>query len=240
MHVLSVVAEMGSGGAEAVVHDLALRMRADGDEVTVASAGGWRADELAVVGVPTARVPLRDPGPVALLRSARALRATLRAFAPDLVHTHNVRATVAVHASRLGRRRPPIVTSVHGLADEAYRPAARLLARCSDAVVAVSGDVRDRLVAAGLPSTAVRVIENAVPEPRLVPGDPAVDVRRELGVPPGAAVVLSAARLAQGLLAPVVQGPEVLAGLHHHLSRCHGVHDHGVRVLFGFAVERAV
>ena len=104
MHVLSVVAEMGSGGAEAVVHDLALRMRADGDEVTVASAGGWRADELAVVGVPTARVPLRDPGPVALLPRVAAVAPTK---IPPIAPSDWLKLSFIVAAAKRLRISPP-------------------------------------------------------------------------------------------------------------------------------------
>lgn len=195
VRVLTVIAEMGSGGAEAVVQDLALRLRASGDEVLVASAGGWRADELAAADVPVALVPLRDPGARALLLSARRLRGPLTSWRPDVVHAHNVRATAAVHAARLGRRRPPVVTTVHGLADDAYRPAVRVLERCSDAVVAVSDDVRDRLVAAGLSPERVVVVENAVPAPVRLAGPGTV--RGELGIGADRALVLCAARLAR-------------------------------------------
>ncbi|WP_395692775.1 glycosyltransferase [Nocardioides sp.] len=192
MRVLGVVAEMGSGGAEAVVHDLALRLPEHGDEVLVASDGGWRADALAAAGVTIRRVPLRDPGPVALERSAAAVRRLLATWRPDVVHAHNVRASLAARLAQVGRRRVPVVSTVHGLADDRYAAAARLLRRCSDLVVAVSPDVRDRLLQAGLDPGRVAVIENAVPPPGPATGD----VRAELGLLPGTPLVVCAARLA--------------------------------------------
>lgn len=196
MRVLTVIAEMGSGGAESVVHDLSSRLPGCGVEVALASSGGWRADRLAAAGVPTTSVPLGDPGPLALLRSARRLRGPLRSWAPDVVHTHNVRATAAVHAARLGRTRPPVLTTVHGLAEDRYAPAARILGRASDLVAAVSEDVRDRLVDAGLPPARVTVVENAVTARRPGPSDVRAGVRAELGVPGDVPLVLSVARLA--------------------------------------------
>ena len=192
MRVLSVVAEMGSGGAEAVVHDLTLRLREQGDVVLVASDGGWRADALAAAGVPVSRIPLRDPGPIALARSAVAVRRLVTAWRPEVVHTHNVRASLAVRLAQVGRPRVPVVATVHGLAADRYASAARLLRRSSDLVVAVSPDVRDRLLRAGLEPARVAVVENAVPRPAPTTSD----VRAGLGLPAGTPLVVCAARLA--------------------------------------------
>jgi glycosyltransferase involved in cell wall biosynthesis len=188
MRALTVIAEMGSGGAETVVADLAGHLVERGHEVGVASSGGWRADDLARDGIRTLEVPLRAPGPVTVLRAAARLRREVARRPVDLVHAHNVRASVA---ARLGTR-APLVTTVHGLADADYPRAARLLRR-SDLVVAVSQDVADRLTTAGLPEQQLRVIENAVADA----GD--VDratARRELGLEPDRPVVLCVARLA--------------------------------------------
>lgn len=198
MHALMVIAEMGAGGAETVVADLASHLVGQRHEVTVASSGGFRADELAGRGVRTLAVPLRDPGPAPLARSALTLRRHVRRAPVDVVHAHNVRATLAAHlATRWARwpgpgRRPPLVTTVHGLAEEDYARAARVLDRCADLVVAVSDDVAARLTAAGLPEGRLRVVENATPEPRL-PDRAAA--RAALGLDPRLPVALCVARL---------------------------------------------
>ena len=189
MRTLTVIAEMGSGGAETVVADLAGHLVERGHDVRVASSGGWRADALGRDGVRTLDVPLRAAGPVPVLRTASLLRAEARRHPVDLVHAHNVRASVA---ARLGVRGAPVLTTVHGLAEADYARAVRLLRR-SDLVLAVSQDVADRLVVAGLPEQRLRVVENAVPAGR-VP-ERAV-ARRELGLDPDRPVVLCAARLA--------------------------------------------
>lgn len=185
-----MIAEMGSGGAETVVADLSARLVGAGHDAGVASSGGWRADRLRAQGVRTVDVPLRERGPAALARSALRLRHELSRHPADVVHTHNVRATLAVATSG---RRPRVLTTVHGLGDADYARAARVLRRCSDTVVAVSEDVAARLVAGGLPPSLVVVVENAVPAPD--PADGAA-VRAELGVPQGVPLVLCAARLA--------------------------------------------
>jgi glycosyltransferase involved in cell wall biosynthesis len=122
------------------------------------------------------------------------LRRELAARPPDIVHAHNVRATVAAAAGRAARRPAPVLlTTVHGLGDDDYPRAARLLRGCGATVVAVSEDVAERLTAAGLPRARVAVVENAVPAP---PAPDREAVRAELGVPAGVPVVLCAARLA--------------------------------------------
>lgn len=190
MRTLSVIAEMGSGGAERVVAELAGRLAGAGHETAVASSGGWRAEQLREQGVRLVGVPLRDGGPAAFARSVRRLRRELGERPVDLVHTHNVRATVAVAATRRAR---PVLTTVHGLAVADYPRAARLLRRCSDAVVAVSDDVARRLTEGGLPADRIEVIENAVASPASADGP---TVRAELGIAPDRPVVLCVARLA--------------------------------------------
>ncbi|WP_028642307.1 glycosyltransferase [Nocardioides sp. URHA0020] len=196
MRALTVIAEMGSGGAETVVADLAGHLVATGQEACVASSGGWRVEALEAAGVATLAVPLRASGPASLGCAVARLRRETAARPVDLVHAHNVRASVAAHlGTRAGRRsRPPLVTTVHGLADGDYTRAARVLG-VSDVVVAVSDDVAERLVVGGLDPARLRVVANAVPAPVAEP-DLRDEVRGELGLASAAPVVLCVARLA--------------------------------------------
>ncbi|MCW2843931.1 MAG: pglJ [Nocardioides sp.] len=193
MRALTVIAEMGAGGAETVVADLARHLVTRGHQVTVASSGGFRADELPGQGVRSLEVPLRAPGPAGLARSALRLRNDVRRRPVDVVHAHNVRAPLAAHVgTRWPRRRPPLLSTVHGLSDEDYVRAAPVLNRCADLVVAVSADVGERLTAAGLEPARLRVVENAC---RPVPAFDGARARRELGLGPDQPVVLCLARL---------------------------------------------
>jgi glycosyltransferase involved in cell wall biosynthesis len=194
MRALTVIAEMGTGGAESVVADLAGHLVATGNEACVASNGGWRADALSADGVTTLAVPLRASGPARLGCAVARLRRETAARPVDVVHAHNVRATLAAHlGTRWPRRRPPLLCTVHGLADDDYGRAARVLDRCADLVVAVSADVGERLTSAGLEPDRLRVVENAC---RPVPGFDRTRARRELGLGPDQPVVLCLARLA--------------------------------------------
>ena len=128
MRTLMVIAEMGSGGAEAVVADLAADRLERGDEVAVASDRGWRTAAVAGLGAELVPVPLRRSGAPGLARSVARLARRLRRDRADLLNTHNVRATLAAAlAQRAAGRRAPLVATVHGLADEDYPRAAGVL-----------------------------------------------------------------------------------------------------------------
>jgi glycosyltransferase involved in cell wall biosynthesis len=189
VNILTVIAEMGSGGAEAIVAELTRDLVAEGENVTVASAGGWRADELGQLGLPTVRIDLhRAPA-----RAAWSLRRQIGERDIDLVHAHNVRASlIARTATRGPGRRPPVVATLHGLATDDYPRAARVLRHSVARTVAVSTVVADRLAAAGYPTEQITVIENAVPPP---PQPDRLGARAALGVPADAFVVVCLARL---------------------------------------------
>lgn len=194
MRVLMVIAEMGTGGAETVVGDLATHLTGHGDRVAVASEPGWRAAQLAEIGVGTVAVPLRSRGPHPLARAAARIRQEVRRRPVDVVHAHNVRASLAAHlGARWPLGGPPLVSTVHGLAEQDYRGAVRVLERVADRVVAVSEDVADRLVRHGLRRVPVEVVENAA-DLRTLPGRETA--RAELGLPAAVPVVLCVARLA--------------------------------------------
>ena len=192
MRLLMSIAEMGSGGAETLVADLAASLVADGHQVCVASDVGWRARRLEEAGIDHLRVPMRVPGTRRLATaSAKVARWSVRAR-PDLVHAHNVRATLTGRLGTLATGRPPVLSTVHGLAPGDYAPAVRVLQRWSDLVVAVSGSVAADLVLHGLPEERVRVVPNAVPVP-VLPSRAAA--RLSLGLAGDEQVALCVARL---------------------------------------------
>jgi glycosyltransferase involved in cell wall biosynthesis len=160
MRLLQVVAELRPGGAERIVLELLDDARRHGDTVAVASAGGpWIARlDPAVVHFDA---PLRRRSAVATLTAAWPLRVALRHFRPDVVHAHNLRATVAVAAAlSTVAARPRLLTTVHGLAPPDYNAAARLLRMTGAHVVACAPAVARSLQAAGFPASRIELIVN--------------------------------------------------------------------------------
>ncbi len=141
--------------------------------------------------------PLRDT--IATLRLARLIRRER----PHIVHTHTAKAgTVGRVAALLAgpRNRPIIVHTFHGHVLRGYFGPARTrafgllerwLARVSDALVAVSPQVRDDLVALGVaPARKFAVLRLGIElEHRVASQDGRTETRRLLGVPPERFVV---------------------------------------------------
>lgn len=159
MRVLHVISEMGAGGAETIVAGMAVRGQDYGWVSAVASGGGFRADELAAAGVATFPVPLARRSKLGVLRAAAAVRTASARFRPDLVLAHNVGASLVSRLAMLPKR-TPLLTVFHGVADEDFPAAARILRYTPDRVVAVSSATAARLVEAGV-DTPVE-IRNAV------------------------------------------------------------------------------
>lgn len=190
MRVLHVISEMGAGGAETLVAGMVARGEEYGWVSAVASGGGFRADALAAAGTPAFPVPLARRSKAGVLKAAWATRRAIARFRPDVVLAHNVGASLVARLALVPGRRP-LLTVFHGVADEDYPAAARLLRRTSDRVVAVSAATADRLAASGLDRPVV--IRNAVfPRPPVFGRG---EVRASLGVPAGTPVALCLARL---------------------------------------------
>ena len=157
-----------------------------------AAAEGW-------VVVPALR---RGVAPFADRRAAAALRRLLRAFAPDVVHTHTSKA------GWLGRRAaravavPRLVHTFHGHVLQDYfggpmsavlRRLERRLAARTDVLVAVSDSCADELAAAGVAARArFVVVPPAVP---LVPPLARAAARARLGIAAGAVALACVGRL---------------------------------------------
>jgi glycosyltransferase involved in cell wall biosynthesis len=153
------------------------------------------------------------------LQAIGRLRRLFRAWRPDVVHAHGLRAgaltaiAVAFAGTAAGNKpgdkpgdkhcRTPLVVTVHnappagGVTGAIYRVLERIVARNADSVLCVSADLEDRLRAAG----ARRVGHAVVPAvPVSLTGDVSAETRAALragfGVDPGQAIVLAVGRLA--------------------------------------------
>jgi glycosyltransferase involved in cell wall biosynthesis len=195
MRLEFAISEMGVGGAERVVVDLARDAVERGDELLLLGAPGRNDRDLTATGIrrvalPTGRTPLD---------LARAVGRTARAthgFGPDLIHAHNVKVTaVARLGSRLaGSPRPPLLTTYHGVPHEEVDAAARIL-RLADLVACVSTDLMEQLADRGLPPERLAVVPNGVPEPEPTTAETMRALDAELGLDPDTPVVSVVGRL---------------------------------------------
>lgn len=209
MRVLLCSPSMEVGGAERVVAMLASALAARGVQVAVAAPAGVRDEDLREV--PHTRLALDDHGRggAGAMRTAWQLAGAVRAFDPDVVHAQNVKSTAIARAavtlarprarsSRGGHRhrRAPVLATFHGVTPSEYRRAALLL-RAADHVVCVSGDLRDRIVAAGLPARRTSLIRNAVALAPPLDAGTRARLDRELGLDEAPVVAIVGRLVAQ-------------------------------------------
>jgi glycosyltransferase involved in cell wall biosynthesis len=205
IRVLRVIARLNVGGPALHVTQLAAQLDKRGYETTLvagrvgAGEGSmeWVAEELGVRPV-FVRALQREISPAADLPAVLELRRLIREIRPDILHTHTAKAGAVgrMAAALSGDARPKVVVhTFHGHVLRGYfsswkatffRQLERTLARMSDALIAVSPEVRDDLVRLGVaPADKISVVRLGLdlesrtavaPEARAV-------IRRELGIP---------------------------------------------------------
>ncbi len=185
-----------TGGAERLQHTFAEALDPRLVELTVITLREFPDSEaeLRDRGVRVVTFPARsfaDP------RRAHALLRFIRGERFDLLHAHLVRSTVlAGLAGELTRT--PLVVTLHNTrrstnVGRALQIAERWILRRADRVIAVGWEtagVHEREV-----GRVIDVIPNAVGEPALLSPHERAEVRRELGVPEGAPLLLAVGRV---------------------------------------------
>lgn len=124
-------------------------------------------------------------------------RQLLRHQPPQILHTHKNRALRFVYLASMGLRRPRWVANrgtVYSLWRDPIGAAIHL--GCVDRVLAVSGAVRDVLVAAGMPRERVEVVYGSMDPERFDPSLSGHSMRERWGIRPGEPLVGMLASLA--------------------------------------------
>lgn len=210
IRILRVIARLNMGGPAIHVSSLAAGLEPRGYETTLVAGSLARGeDSMAFLAerldIPVRTIPelQREVSPIDDARSVRRMREIIRELRPHILHTHTAKAGAIARAAALvsGAARPPIlVHTFHGHVLKGYfdpvrtaffKKVERSLARVTDALVAVSPEVRDELVAAGIaPREKFSVIRLGIPlEERLGDATADLDYRRLYGISESAFVV---------------------------------------------------
>jgi glycosyltransferase involved in cell wall biosynthesis len=189
IRLMHVISEMGTGGAETLVVEMARRGIDAGWHCAVASSGGCRVNDLTEARVAHFQVAIACRTVRGLVAARLTTARALKTFQPDIVIAHNVSATLV---TRLARPKAPVLTIFHGVTASDYRNAARILSFASDRVVVVSDAIGCRLQRAGLRGVDLTTIRNAVTPPILGSRS---EARAELDLPDDAPVALCLARM---------------------------------------------
>ena len=201
MKVLQVITGLDAGGAELQLAMLLRYTRHEAEVVTLYNPGPV-ADQIRAAGVTVRDLGMRRNTELpALLK----LRKIIRDGRYDVVHTHLYRAQIyARPAARLAGT-PVVLTTEHSIGEThierrkmtgSVRTLYLTSERFSDATIAVSEIVRERLVRWGVPAKKITVIPNGLDTSELV-FDPAARqrVRKQFGIPPDTYVIGALGRL---------------------------------------------
>lgn len=195
MRVLHLVATGQRRGAEVFAADLVGELHRAGVEQEVAVLHGEPSLPYAAPVTPLRADGWRLPGLRVDPRAVWRLRALTRARKPQLIQAHGGEPLKYALAA-VGGTVPVVYRRIGSAAGWLPRGPRRVvharLARRAARVVAVAEAVREETIAAlRIPPERVVTIPNGVDPARLVPRRPRDELRRALGVPADAAVVLS-------------------------------------------------
>jgi glycosyltransferase involved in cell wall biosynthesis len=251
IRVLRVIARLNVGGPSLHVSYLTEGLAVRGYSTTLA-AGAISPGEASMAfvaeqrGIEVEWIPelQREVSPLQDVGVVRSLAELIRRERPHVLHTHTAKAGTAGRlAARLaGDARPPVVVhTFHGhmllgefdpLREAVYRRIERELARHTDALIAVSPEVRDELVAIGVaPASRFAVVRLGIElSERMQGAEQGGELRASLGIPPERFTVGWVARMS-----PVKQPGDVLRTVRI-------LHDRGIDaalVMVGDGPERA-
>ncbi len=201
MKVLHVITGLDAGGAELQLSMLVRRTRHEADVVTLYNPGPV-ADRIRSDGISVRNIGMRRNTELpALLR----LRRIIRAGRYDVVHAHLYRAQVyARPAARLAGT-PVVLTTEHSIGEThierremtaGVRTLYMASEMFSDATIAVSDIVRDRLERWGVTGKKITVVPNGLDVSELAFDPAARDrIRQQFGIPPHTYVIGALGRL---------------------------------------------
>jgi glycosyltransferase involved in cell wall biosynthesis len=194
IRVLHVVPDLLFGGLQRLVAQLVVRSAEVGVDAHVLVLG--EVGPLAEAIEPSRLHRLPRQRPWSLLRPSE-LAAAIRAFGPDVVHSHSGVWLKAARGARMAGTRLVVHTDHGRLVPDpwAARLVDRLGSRLTDVVIAVSDALAERLRNGVVAHPErIRVIINGVDTDELRPGG-APDLRAELGLPAEAPVIGSIGRI---------------------------------------------
>lgn len=214
MRVAHVITRMMIGGAqENTLYNCQDLIRDFGDDVLLITGieTGPEGDLLSrpmSVDVPIRRMPVlqRSIHPLRDWQAYRQLRATLREFKPDVVHTHSAKGGILGRMAAWAERVPAIVHTVHGApfypyqsatARNFYRWAERYAAKRCHKLISVADAMTDLMVNGGVAPKEkfVTIYSGMEVEPFLNANEQRSATRKELGFAESDVVIAKIARL---------------------------------------------
>lgn len=199
--ILQVVPRLDAGGSELATVEIAQALSRVGARALVATEGGGMVEEVAFAGGEIVTLPVASKSPFTILANIGRLTNLIEGRGVDLVHA---RSRAPAWSAFLAARRTgkPFVTTYHGAYGEVgpFKAAYNSVMAKGDRVIANSRytasviEARDES-AKGRIRVIYRGVDRSAFDPAAVGASAVENLRAQWGVPPGAKIVLHAARL---------------------------------------------
>ena len=235
--ILQVVPRLDAGGSELATIEIAQALSRVGARALVATEGGGMAEEVAFAGGEIVTLPMASKSPFTILANIGRIARLIEERGVDLVHA---RSRAPAWSAFLAARRTgkPFVTTYHGAYGEVgpFKAAYNSVMARGDRVIANSNYTAS-VIEARDPSAKDRIrviyrgVDRTIFDPAAVDASAVEALRLKWGVPPGAKIVLHAARLTS------IKGQRDLIAA-AALVNSEGVLDDAVVVLAGDAPGR--
>lgn len=173
MKILMLIDSLNIGGAETHVETLCIELSKIGHKISLISSGGKIFDRLQKQNFRCIHIPnitneahSRKNLPLIfrLFAARRIISNEIRNFAPDVVHAHT-RRTAFLSKGICRRQNVPLIVTAHAKFSMNFPK--NLLSEWGDFTVSVSCDIKEHLLAHGVPKSRVKVIENGVNLPSI-------------------------------------------------------------------------
>lgn len=193
LNILLVTMQLGIGGAETHIVELAKELQRRGHNVIVASNGGEYVRELEECGIKHYKVPLQNKNPLNMLKGRKALKRIIIEEKIDIVHGH-ARIPSFILGKLHKSMKFPFVTTAHWVFNTGY--GLKYITNWGEKTVAVSEDIKTYLMDNyKIPASDIRVTINGIDTEKFSASTPCEDIKEELGIKDNDTVITYISRL---------------------------------------------
>ena len=195
--VLIITPQLGIGGAENQVVNLAKNLKLIDVTPMILSSRGFHIDELVREGVECYLAPMSRKDPYHALINIIAIRRILISSKIDVIHCHAALPTIFAKLASLGLKKPLVCTG-HGWSTKRIPIIARVLKATNCHFIAISTDMSNQFIRYGFPSKRISLINNSI-DPTKYNKTTNPSLRNELGASSDQILIGIIARISERL-----------------------------------------
>ena len=193
MKIMLSTMQLGIGGAETHIVELAKELKRMGFEIIVTSNGGAYVAELEEAGIKHYRVPLQNKNPLNVAKAIKKLKRIIIDEKIELVHSH-ARIPSFILGKLHKKMKFPFVTTAHWVFNTGY--GLKYITDWGEKTVAVSEDIKTYLMDNyKVPEGNIRVTINGIDTDKFSPKTDQKKIRQEFGLKDDDTVIVYVSRM---------------------------------------------